>query len=108
MTSGFTAATVDTDDIFFGMTNMMQTFNPIVVECNEAVLAAWELMKDYTDSYTRVLDYTDQFAYNFGSMYTTILRLIEDWNDGLYFNAGFSMGNMIYMTFFTYTGPVGE
>lgn len=86
----------------------MYSTKPIFTECWEAGIQAGVLLKDYTKYYTRLLDYTDVFAYNFGSIYTGTERLIQNWVNGLYFNVGFDFGHLIYMTFFTFTGEVGS
>lgn len=97
----------DPDDFFYGFTNLLYSVNPIWEHCWEAGIQAGVLIEDYTKYYTRLLDYTDVFAYNFGSIYTGTEKLIQNWAKGLYFNVGFDFGRLIYMAFFTFTGEIG-
>jgi hypothetical protein len=59
----------------------------------------------YYNGYTDIWMFLDTFAYNFGLMYDSIVNAIVELftagSDPNYFLVGYSVGNLLYLVFFT-------
>ena len=60
----------------------------------------------YVTGYTNYWGFLDTFAYNFGLLYDSVVSGLEDLYGGddltpNYFMVGYSIGNIVYLVFFT-------
>jgi surfactin synthase thioesterase subunit len=54
----------------------------------------------YKSGYFDFAMFADTFAYNFGLMYDALVTSFESVLDDNFFMAGYSLGSIVYMTFF--------
>lgn len=67
----------------------------------EAVAKALQYVNGYTDYWT----FLDTLAYNFGLLYDSAITTVQELTDKTgtpnYFMVGYSLGNIMYLIFFT-------
>lgn len=98
----FQTKTIDgVKDAVFNIGDLLEMSFWIQYACRQSYFEGADTLETYVTGYDEFVDYSDVFAYNFGLIYTTIFELIADIGVGEWYNAGYGLGYIIWLSFFT-------